>query len=135
MLPRAVAVWVGILVLASMNGAVRDLLLAPRLGDPLARAISTVVLCVLIGVVTWVTIGWMHPATPRQAVSIGVLWLVLTLAFEFLAGHYLFHKPWATLLADYDLHRGRVWVLVLLATLLMPLWLARARGLFTRSGP
>ena len=130
MQPRAVAVWAGILVLASLNGAVRDLLLAPRLGDPVARAISTVVLCLLIGLVTWFTIGWIHPATPRQALSIGGLWVALTLAFEFLAGHYLFHKPWAALLADYDLSRGRIWVLVLVATLLMPLWLARERGLF-----
>jgi hypothetical protein len=58
------------------------------------------------------------------------LWVALTLAFEFLAGHYLFHKPWAALLADYDLSRGRIWILVLVATLLMPLWLARERGLF-----
>jgi hypothetical protein len=45
---------------------------------------------------------------------------VLTLAFEFLAGHYLFGHPWATLLADYNLARGRIWLLVLVATLLGP---------------
>lgn len=129
MLPRAVAVWVGILVFASLNGAVRDLILGPRLGDPVARAISTVVLCVLIGVVTWFTIGWIAPRTARQALSVGVAWLALTLAFEFLAGRYLFHKPWTTLLADYDLLRGRIWILVLVTTLFAPLAVARNRGL------
>jgi hypothetical protein len=34
MLPRAVAVWAGILVLASLNGAVRDLLLLATLLMP-----------------------------------------------------------------------------------------------------
>ena len=39
---RAVVVWFAILVLASLNGAVRDLVVAPRIGDTVARAISTV---------------------------------------------------------------------------------------------
>src|SRR3954447_248527 len=76
-------IWLGILVLASLNGAVRDLLLAPRLGDPIARAVSTVVLCTLVLLVTWPTIRWIGPRNSRQALLIGVLWLILTLAFEF----------------------------------------------------
>jgi hypothetical protein len=130
MLLRAVVIWSGILVLASLNGAVRDLLLTPRWGDPIARAISTIVLCALVLLVTWLTISWIGPGRPRDALAVGVLWLILTLAFEFLAGHYLFHKTWTTLLADYDVRRGRIWVLVLIVTLLAPSWLARARGLF-----
>jgi hypothetical protein len=48
---------------------------------------------------------------------VGIAWLLLTVAFEFLAGHYLFHNPWARLLEDYNVFRGRIWVLVLLTTL------------------
>ena len=51
------------------------------------------------------------------------MWVALTLAFEFLAGHYLFHRPWSVLLEDYDLTRGRVWIVIPLVTLLAP-WLA-----------
>jgi hypothetical protein len=51
-----------------------------------------------------------------------MIWLLLTLAFEFLAGHSLFGKPWDMLLADYDVVRGRIWVLVLMSTLLAPMW-------------
>jgi hypothetical protein len=131
MLLRALVVWFGILLLASLNGAVRDLLLTPRLGDPIARALSTIALCALIALVTWFTIRWIHPISAQDALMVGLLWLGLTLAFEFLGGHVLFHKPWSALLADYDLRRGRIWVLVLVATLLMPLWLARERGLIT----
>lgn len=124
MLARAAVVWCGILVLASLNGALRDLVLAPRWGDTPARALSTIILCGLILLVTWLTIGWIHPATRREAIGIGVLWVGLTLGFEFLAGHFLFHKPWSTLWEDYDLRRGRIWVLVLVVTLLAPAWLA-----------
>jgi hypothetical protein len=125
MLLRATLIWLGILVLASGNGAVRDLVLAPRLGDPLARGISTLVLCGLILLVTWRSIQWIGPRSRRDALIVGSLWMVLTLAFEFLAGHYLFGKAWAMLLDDYDLSRGRIWILALLTTFAAPVLLAR----------
>ena len=48
------------------------------------------------------------------------MWLAMTLMFEFGAGHYLFRTPWSTLLADYNLLAGRLWILVLVATLTAP---------------
>lgn len=73
------------------------------------------------------------PATVGNAPRAGLLWLGLTLAFEFLAGHYLFHKPWAVLLEDYDLSRGRIWVAVLIVVLLAPLWASRMQGVLAAS--
>ena len=128
-MPRATIVWLGILVLASINGAVRDLLVAPRLGDTVARAISTVILCVAVVLVTWSAIGWLRPRTARAALVLGGWWVALTLTFEFGVGHYVLHKPWAALLADYDLTRGRIWIAVLFTTFLAPLLVARRRGL------
>ena len=87
-------------------------------------------LCVLIALLSWATIGWVHPATPAQAVAVGALWLVLTLVFEFGFGHFVAHKTWPELLADYNLLGGRIWVLVLLTTMASPYLLGRFRGLF-----
>ena len=53
---------------------------------------------------------------------------MLTLAFEFLAGHYLFGNSWERLLADYDVARGRIWPLVLIVTFVTPLLLVLARA-------
>ena len=128
MLLRAFVVWIGILALASLNGALRDLVMTPRLGDPVARAISTVLLCGLVLLVTWVTLPWIGPRSRGDALAVGGLWVACTLAFEFLAGHYLFRKPWAELLADYDLRRGRIWIAVLVVTFAAPCWIARLRG-------
>ena len=130
MLRRAAVVWLAILALASLNGAVRDLVVAPRIGDTGARAISTLVLCGVLVLVTWLSIRWVGPRSARQAGAVGMFWLVLTLAFEFGAGR-LSGKPWAVVLADYDLLRGRIWVLVPIVTFLAPLWLGRVRGLWT----
>jgi hypothetical protein len=129
MLFRAVVVWFGILVLASLNGALRDLIVAPRSGDTIARAISTVILCGLILLVTWYTIRWVGPQSPTQALGVGAFWLVLTLCFELGAGRYT-GKPWAVILEDYNLLRGRIWLLVPIVTFLAPYWIGRTHGLW-----
>lgn len=125
---RALLIWLCILVLASGNGAVRDFGLSPALGDTIGRAISTVLLCILILCVAWLSIGWIRPANSYQALTVGGMWLLLTLAFEFLVGHYGFGKPWTILLADYDISQGRIWVLALIVTFCAPLLAARWRG-------
>jgi hypothetical protein len=127
---RPVAVWLAILVLASLNGAVRDLIVAPSIGDTMARALSTVMLCGVILLVTWYTIRWMGTQNARQALAVGALWLVLTLCFEFGAGRYA-GKPWPVILGDYDVTRGRIWVLVPIITFVAPYWVGRMRGLWT----
>lgn len=119
MISRAVLGWLAILGLAMLNGAFREAVLIPRIGDR-AAIISPLLLSVLIVVATAVLLSWIRPGTARDAWSVGILWLGLTLAFEFLAGHYLFGDPWAKLLAEYNVTRGRLWVVVPLTALLAP---------------
>lgn len=126
---RTLLVWVLLLLIAVLNGGIRDIWLSPQLGDPAGRAVSTILLSGLIVLTTWMTIGWIRPASAGEALRVGACWLALTLIFEFVVGHYGFRKPWADLLADYDIRRGRIWVVVLVVTLLAPLWTARLRGL------
>ena len=90
------------MLVAVINGGIRQGLITPRTGDTAGRAIRTVLLCAAILVLCWLTIGWMRPSTARGVWSIGALWVTLTLAFEFLAGHYVFGTPWSELLADYN---------------------------------
>src|SRR4051794_12083212 len=98
MFARALGVWLGILVLAVLNGAVRDLIVTPRLGERTGHIASTIVLCALIALVTRASIRWIGPASRMDAALIGASWLTLTLSFELLAGHYLFGNSWARLL-------------------------------------
>jgi hypothetical protein len=72
---------------------------------------------------------WIGPSSSREALKIGLLWLVLTLGFEFLFGHYVFGNSWDMLLEDYNLSRGRIWILVPVLVLVAPYWTARMRGI------
>ena len=127
MLIRALLAWLVLLALAVVNGAVREAWLIPRIGGSAGHAVSSLSLSALIFLLSWLTIGWIKPATARETLLIGLVWLALTLAFEFLAGHYVFRKPWNELLADYDVLSGRMWVLVLVTTTLAPLLTANMR--------
>lgn len=127
---RALAVWALLLGVAILNGGIREGWITPRFGPSTGHILSTIILATLIVLIAWLTVGWIRLPTPSAALGVGLLWLVLTLAFEFLAGHYLFRRSWATLWSDYDLNRGRIWVLVPIVTLLSPFLAGQIRGLF-----
>lgn len=127
MVIKSVLVWMVLLTLAVLNGAFRETLLSPRFGAYASHVVSTLMLCILILLVTFASLAWIGPRDLAAAWRIGLTWLALTLAFEFLAGHYLFGSPWPTLLADYDVLHGRVWVLVLLTTAMAPVLMAAWR--------
>jgi hypothetical protein len=118
---RTIAAWLLFLVAAIVNGAFRVNVLIPRLGDHRAHIVSTLILATVIVIGAAPIVQWIGVDHAADAMAVGTLWLGCTLTFEFLAGHYLFGNSWQHLLADYDLRHGRIWLLVLIATLLAPL--------------
>lgn len=120
MFGRAVLVWMLIVPVAIANGMLRELLLVPTLGEPAARAISSLTLATAVVLVARMSLARIGPATLSAAWTVGLIWLALTLAFEFLAGHYLFGAPWQALLAEYNVAAGRLWIVVLVAALVSP---------------
>jgi len=57
-----------------------------------------------------------------------VLWLFLTLAFEFSFGHYIVGRSWADLASDYDLRHGGLLAVGMAALMLSPVIVARLRS-------
>ena len=124
---RALMVWFGLLLVALANGALREIALIPSVGEASAHAVSSITLAAAIMVLSWFTITWIRPTCASDAWTIGILWLALTLAFEFFAGHYVFGNSWSQLWADYNVLRGRIWIAVLAATLVGPVVALRGR--------
>ncbi|HNR53688.1 MAG TPA: hypothetical protein PKJ19_00865 [Flavobacteriales bacterium] len=126
---KALLFWFVLMVLAIGNGTVRITFIIPHTGLTAGLAISTVLLCALILGATWFGIRWLGPSDTKQAWIIGLLWLAMTLAFEFGVGHFLFKKPWSELLFDYNIVQGRIWLLVPIVTTIAPWLMARVRDL------
>lgn len=110
--------WFPMLLLAILNGAARDLGYKKLVGELTAHQLSTLSLLLLFAVYIGFVMRYFPPPTVTSTWYVGLLWLVLTLGFEFGFGLYR-GTTWAKLLADYNLVQGRVWVLI-------PIWVTIA---------
>ncbi len=120
--------WVILVILALLNATIREEVYGPFLTPLLAHQISTFIMIIIIFLFTYIFLGILHlQATIRQYLLLGLLWLVLTILFEFIFGHYIMGHSWDKLLADYNLLQGRIWVLVPIATALMPWIVSKIR--------
>ena len=126
---RALAVWLAIIVVESVHGTLRQLFLAPVLGDFPARRIAVFTGALLIVAIATLTARWLGTRTMRERFQVGALWVVLTVAFEFLLGRLVLRYDWSRLLEDYDPSRGGLMLLGLAVMFLSPLIGARMRGL------
>jgi hypothetical protein len=128
-LVRAGIVWVLLIAAEVVHGIARTVWLAPVVGDFRARQIGVFSGSLLILVIVCVTIRWMQVPTKPLLVSIGLLWVVLTVGFEIGFGRLVLDSSWNRLASDYDLPEGGLLPLGLLVMALSP-WLAtRIRGL------
>lgn len=117
--------WFPMTVIAIANGAAREFLYKAVLGDLRAHRLSTLSGIILFGFYIWFVIRKWAPDSPAQAMQVGLLWLAMTLAFEFGFGHFIAGKSWTILFHDYNLLAGRVWIFI-------PVWVTIAPYLFFR---
>lgn len=129
MIARLIILWFAILVLAVINGGLREKLLRPRLGQRLANTVSGLLLIGLIAGFTYATIGWLPRTTAPGYLLAGAAWLAGTIAFEFTFGRLVARASWRDLLGAYRFRDGNIWPLVLAAVALAPWAAAAARGL------
>jgi hypothetical protein len=124
-LSKYLLAWFPMVPIAIANGAVREAWYGPHLTELRAHQVSTLGGLLLFGLYIWLVVRRWRPGTGAQAILVGVLWLAMTVAFEFLFGHFVAGHSWDRLLHDYDLLAGRLWVLI-------PAWITLAPYLFFR---
>lgn len=119
--PFAIGVWFVIVVLAILNGIMRESLYNSLFDPLIARAVSSIVLIVLIFVIVYISMtksGMVFLS--QEAIWLGAFWLALTIIFEFLFGHFIMGNTWSELLQDYNILEGHLWPLVLVTVFISP---------------
>ncbi len=107
LLPRALLVWLGLLVLAFANGPFREVALVRLMSPAAAETFSAVLLAFLIVLAAWLLVRWTPQRYSLKAwLGIGLLWVGLTAVLEFGMFHFLLSTPWQDLIADYDPRHG-----------------------------
>lgn len=105
--------WFAFPFVAIFNATIRELIYKKPLGDLAAHQISTVTGIVLFGILFYFIFRKWKIESVKHAILIGLIWLGLTILFEFGFGHYIMGNSWQKLLHDYNLAEGRVWSLFL----------------------
>jgi hypothetical protein len=117
---KSLVAWLAILALAFANGALREMVLIPVLGQTTGLLTSGAILSVLVALVSFAFVHLVRGITAFRGLGIGAMWLCLTLVFEFSFGRFIQHKAWSELLDAYSFKGGNIWTIVLLVILLAP---------------
>ncbi|MBK9215659.1 MAG: hypothetical protein IPM59_08655 [Chloracidobacterium sp.] len=125
---RAFAIWLLIIIAESFNGALRGLILEPRLGDMRARQAGVFIGMALIFAVTFLMIRWLGMRSSAALVMVGLFWVMLTAGFEVGLGRAL-GMTWSRIAEDYHPGRGGLMLFGLAFMLVAPLLTARLRGI------
>ncbi len=112
--------WFGMMVLAIMNGGLRDLVYKPHVGDLPAHQISTVILIVLLAGYFWLLTRVWPIKSASQSWIIGGMWFLMTELFEFGMGRFIEGASWSSIFHAYDICSGQVWIFIPLWVLIGP---------------
>lgn len=118
---KYIALWFPMLLIAIANGTAREWY-KTYTGEISGRQISTLTLLIFFGVYIYWAMRWFPAKSATEGLFVGLLWVVMTLLFEFGFGLYR-GNTWGILLEEYNLFAGRLWILV-------PIWVALAPYLF-----
>ncbi len=127
---RVVILWFIFLPIAFLNGFIREATYKRVVGDLAAHQISTLTAIIALFVVSYFFLKPVVANVPTSSLLMaGVIFVTMTMLFEFGFGHYVSKFPWERLLGDYNIFKGRVWGLFLLSGLLMPYLIKALRAI------
>jgi hypothetical protein len=120
---RAFAVWLLVMAVEFLHGTVRWVFLRPHVGDFRSGQIGVFTGTPLILLAVYFCEPRLRVRSNGERLQIGLLWLGLTLAFEFSFGHYAMHRSWESIGAEYNLLHGGLMPIGLLIFVFSP-WIA-----------
>ena len=113
--------WFLFMILAIVNAGIREAVFASFLDELQAHQLSTLTLMILIFFGTFLILKFTGlTLTDQQTFLMGMIWVIMTISFEFLAGHYAFGNSWETLIADYNILKGRIWIFIPITSFISP---------------
>ena len=128
MIKKSLLIWLAIIPCAILNGAFREVVINPLIGDRYGQPLSGVLLCMILFVLCWFFIPRIGRGTAKTYWIIGLLWVILTILFETGFG-LLTGDSLAKLMKAYDVTTGNLWLLVIIFTGTAPWLTAKTRKL------
>jgi len=121
LISRSTLTWILFTPIAILNGIIRETTYKNLVGDFAAHQISTIPAIIAFLVLAYFMLRKsISIATTSQLFLIGFSWFIVTIIFEFTFGHFMDGNTWQSLLNDYNLFQGRLWVLFLINEIFTP---------------
>ena len=128
LIARAVAVWLVIILAEILHGIARGLFLVPLVGEFRSSQIGVFTGSLIILTIATVFVKWLGASRISELLLIGLIWFVLTLAFEVVFGRFVMGLSWERLAADYNIAKGGLLPLGMIVLGMSPLIAGKLRG-------
>lgn len=116
---KYILLWLPMIILAFANATLRELVIIKHFSEFRAHQISTIILIFLCAIYIWFVLPSLNILNFKQALLIGLIWVLLTVVFEFALGR-LTGESWDYLFQNYNLFAGRIWLLFLFSLFILP---------------
>lgn len=111
--------WLPMIAIAFANATLREFVFAKRFSETVSHQLSTLTLILFCSIYIGLVYAQLEIRNAKQALLIGFVWMLMTVIFEFALGR-LTNKSWEYLLQNYNLPKGQVWPVFLLALFILP---------------
>lgn len=123
---KSLVIWLLVIPCAILNGGFRDLILTPILGE-YALPASGIMLSIIIFILCLIGIPRMERGNSSTYKIMGIVWIILTIAFEFIFGNLIMNKSIPELIKAYDITTGNLWLIVVILTGVYPFIIAKIK--------
>ena len=124
----SLAIWLLIICAEIIHGILRVILLVPLVGEFRSNQIGVLSGSAIILAIAYFTIRWIGAQRTSELLSVGLIWVLLTVAFEVLFGRFVVGLSWERIASDYNLLNGGLMPLGLLLLFFSPMIASKLLG-------
>ncbi len=117
---KSLGIWFILAISAILVATFRIGILLPKFGEQTAHQLGTVLYLIVQFIIIFFFIKKLKIKEVKTLLGVGIFWVLITIIFEFVFGHYVMGHSWEKLFADYNLVNGRLWVLVIINNIFAP---------------
>jgi len=118
---KSFGIWAILAIGAITVAIIRNGVLLPPLGEQTAHQVGTILYLIVQFLIIYMFVKRSCLKKTSTLLSVGIYWLILTITFEFIFGHFVIGHSWEKLFTHYNIFQGRLWVLVLINNVAAPL--------------
>ena len=124
---HSLTIWLVLIVAEIAHGILRAIVLVPFVGEFRSNQIGVFTGSAIILMISYLTIQWIRAKRRNGLMLVGLIWLVLTVAFEVLFGRFVVGLSWERIASDYNVLNGGLMPLGLLVLFFSPMIAAKLR--------